>query len=566
MFEMRDSIIASGVIAAGGGVTSSIDAPTVAAMTRSAQTGRAGTFASPVSTLPPAAASRSEHFLSDWYERVWVFGGLVDLGSIPDAGASVPVIVWNAHLDQRWLTSVAIQDGEGVGVGVAAPNLFKRLEYREIAVTATAAGPIDVDATIALGFGSEIVTLRALGVRATIWPFAVDWSGGGVRVTLEYKTEIMRTRAGREKRQGLRSQPRKTLAFSSLVHHANFGRWQRFSHSWLARPILVPDPTLTARTSADAQPGYTTIVLDELPTWVAAGRTLILSQSRDRPLDLARDAVTVDGVAGLVVTLRSPLRRTWRAGAAVSPALRGILDDQRSVEQPTNEIGKVAVAFSVTPGSEGDPQLSPVEDIFEGREVLLIPPDWSNGVSITIGAPRETVDYGRGRIETTTPVKWAQPTVEMTYLGRDAAQMRRIESFWRRRKGRLGEFWLPGTSNDMTAASDLIDGGYQMRIEGDDIRGTYAASETHRAIALMLVDGSRLYRRITSMVTDAGDTLLTLAEPWLRTIAPIEIARISWLTVQRLGSDQVVMDWVTDTKGRAKLAAVTLDDRPSEVV
>ena len=392
-----------------------------------------------------------------------------------------------------------------------------------------------------------------------MWPFAVDWKTG-FRVNLSFKTDIWASRSGKEQRRSLRTTPRKTVEFSSIAAGVKLRAFRALMASWQNKSIVMPDVTRKVYVASASAPGATTLTLDAVKDWTVAGATVVLIDGERREIR------KIDYVTGLVITFTAS-SGAWPAGAKVHPGLQGVLTGDLSANHLTDSVAAVNVRFEVDPTSEPPRSSGSPVATLEGREVFTRKPNWRDGVDVSYQYPSEVVDYGRGVISRFRPIDFGTQIFKATYVGRDSANLLAIQQVFERAKGRRGEFHISTGMPDLILAAEALVGNFFIRIAGQEVFQAFAQDTVHRAIEVVVNDGSRFYRKlvgttpITTVSDGAGDdTLIQLTGALPQTISPDSVSRISWLPAARFASDELTISYLTDEVGQTQLAIQTVED------
>jgi hypothetical protein len=399
---------------------------------------------------------------------------------------------------------------------------------------------------------------------AKVWPFAVDWSEN-FGITLSFQTDVWGSRSGQEQRRANRSTPRKTLSFSSLVADAELRALRALLNSDQNKTMVMPDVTKSVMLTEASPTGFGMVVVDRLHDWLTPGALVVMTTADQREIR------KVDSANGLIVTFVDTSDIDWPEGAEIHPGLKGTLAGSLRSSFYSDSVARVGVTFNVTPLSE--PQRDPGAPfaMFAGREVLTVAPNWRNGIDIDSRAISETVDYGRGAVATFLPVEFGTQVFGATYLALSAEEIDALELFFRRAKGRRGEFYMSTGVSDLQIASAAPAGSSFLRVVGQDTFASFKDDTVHRAIEVVLEDDTRIYRKLAAVnamttVSDAigSDTLIQVSEPWPRTLIPADVLRISWLPVCRFAGDELNLEYLTNEVGQVQFSIQTLQDRPAE--
>ena len=388
-------------------------------------------------------------------------------------------------------------------------------------------------------------------IAPELWPFRPDWSSP-VSVTLEYRTEIFVSRSGKEQRRALRTTPRKTVEFTALIHGDNFRRFERLMAAWLNKPFILADPLRRVSVIARAPDGMAVAVAEPQP-WIQTGRVLVFTSATSCAM------ATVSSVAGPTVRFTAAVP-DWVECADLRPGLHGHMEPDMQGRMQTSTVGQIPVVFNVTPGSEPAPVPGTPAATLDGREVLTLAPNWANRMQYDYSFPLETVDYNRGVISHYRPVAFATRAQRAAYLARTPAEAEYLVQVFQRAKGRRGEFYLPSWSNDFPPKVTLAGGTAILRTAGTDVLDRLGDSTIYRALEVRLRDGASLYRQITGMTADQGDTLISVSENWPRNIEPEEIARVSGLLVHRFASDELALQWLTSNVAQTQITFQSLEN------
>lgn len=203
-------------------------------------------------------------------------------------------------------------------------------------------------------------------------------------------------------------------------------------------------------------------------------------------------------------------------------------------------------------------------DIYDGRELFLLRPNWSQGVDMSFEREIDRVDFGRGRIERYTPVAFGSRVRRATYLRRNEDDASIVTDLFMRCKGRRGEFYMPTWEPDLQPVADVTLGSTTLLVAGTDTATTYADSTVFKAIALITNDGNIYCERVASIVTAAGNSQLNLIEPWEDSILLSDIRMVCWLPLWRFASDQLGLEWLTSAVVQTQLTFQTLEWQAAE--
>lgn len=384
---------------------------------------------------------------------------------------------------------------------------------------------------------------------ARLWPYSPDWRSG-FNVRRSFRTDIVGSRDNTEQRRSTRSSPRFSVDYRTVVQDdlraAN--HWLR---AWQNKPTIIPDFSRWARLTGASSIGTDTLTISPMPVWAAAGQRLVLCGA-------ATEEVLVESVAGDVITLADNLVNAWGIGSVLRPTFFGLFDGRLSSSRLNKGAAQISVSLDAYPGGEPPQSAGTAWATFNGREVFTLQPDYSGAPSVSYAFPAEQVDFERGRTAQFRPIERAEREVEADFNGLTLAEATQAEQFFDRMKGRRGAFYISTGEKDFILNATAGSGSSSFTAAGPpDIAADfgdvdYAAVET--AIAICMVDGSHIYRRITDIAPSGGNSIITVNAAWGVELSLSSVARISWMPIWRFASDEMVTSWRTPLNANIRFA------------
>lgn len=398
---------------------------------------------------------------------------------------------------------------------------------------------------------------------AYVWNFPVNWADS-FRVQKSYRTDIFTSRSRRESRRALMLQPRRTFEFNCIMERGEAREFDALMHKAQDKPFIMPDWSRRALLSADVAATTDVLTFAALPWWLVEGRGIFLFAGNVRPT-----AVFVESIDGTDVTLTEPLAADWAAGTAVLPACVGMFAGELTAGMPTNTVVTPELTFNVEPGSEPNPAPAAASVTFNGREVCLLRPNWGSGITKTLSWPAEVVDFQRSAVAYFRPFPFPDTMRRAEFLRATPEEMAEVEDLFDRMYGQAGEFYMPTGANDLPSMEEVGPGVLKrwLRVSGTEVYDRYADSRIHKAICVVLRDGTRYYRNVSSITLNGGNSQLNfpLSDPeWPTFIQPSEILMASWMPVWRCASDILSVDWLTDKVAQCEMNMRTLEHLTAE--
>lgn len=164
----------------------------------------------------------------------------------------------------------------------------------------------------------------------------------------------------------------------------------------------------------------------------------------------------------------------------------------------------------------------------------------------------------------TVPANWMANVTQADYMNVNVAAATRLVELFHRTAGRAGEIFVPTWRDDMTPAVDLVAAASTITVAGTEVAEFFDDHPVYRAFVVVLHDGRRLFRKIVSMATSGGNTVLTVNREWSFDVAVVEIKAIHWLPLQRFATDDLTIDYLTDEVSQFRVSTMTLPYAVSE--
>lgn len=386
-------------------------------------------------------------------------------------------------------------------------------------------------------------------------PVVPNWSTP-LKMSYEFKTDIITSWDGKEQRRAVRLNPRRQLSFTANAWESGKLSLDYFMASWMTKPTLVPDFTtfvdIIIRMDAEA----TSAVVDGDMSWVTPGLTVALYNRRGV---METRTVLAKASNNILFVENSPV--AFGVGTRISPVFEGRVQVTPRVPRATNSKVGYQVQFDVDPGTfDYSPDAG---DTWSGfREAFERKPDWKGGVDVDHVWPRETVDYEFGRVEHFVPYQFPARITRMDFLGRGYDDVKKAVDFFHRHRGRWREFILPTWEDDVPYAF-IAAGSKSILIEGMNFGQVYRDTTVFRRIVLRMTDGSLIHRAVDFVeVLEETDSSVLWTIDSFPTIplTPATLHGISWGLVSRFATDRLEIDWLTDSVAQFSMTFQSLEN------
>lgn len=499
----------------------------------------------------PAFADAGTHqrsFGDDWFNRIHISQGLLTLGNVI-SGVTQTIGLWNAWLTApQTLNSLTATNADGISeVGPGNPPLtFAPNQQLNWTFTVSIDGPPTINASFVWVFSDgESVALAVSGSRVTAWALTPDWEHG-VRETLQFKTDVMIAWSGAEMRRALRIAPRRVFEFQSpmQLQERRLIEAQLFAWSAMvwALPIFVDGQRLTSALA----PGATTIPCDTVNRdFVAGGVAILIGADAS-----AYEVVQITSFTGTALALTHAVVGTWPVGSRLYPARTARLTAYPKIARDNGEFATISLNFMTNepcdwPAAVGLPQ-------YRGYPVLEDSPDTSGNDQGSYERQAVTIDNETGVLEVddTAQIGFVANTHAWFMNGRTPRAL--FRSLMYLLKGRQGELWVPTYQSDLKLVANIGVPDTSITVEATGYSLFLSGALNRQDIRIELLNGTIYYRRITgSAVLDQYTERLSLDSSLGAAITPAQIRRISYMSLSRLDSDNIIIDHINSDVGIA---------------
>ena len=516
----------------------------------------------PVSPSTGFVGQRLSTFFDDFYNRIYVEPTSIDFGLFVEQQTQ-PIEIWNAYFDTVTLETVGKDTLINDGVTVdheTLPQTIKPLEFASIDVIAALTGSLRIEGNVALVFDTGLeLTIPVTGVRARLWPFVPNWSTPWTE-SLEYRTEVIKSRSGREQRIAVRSVPRKRIEYSTLVKGIGRRRLDQYLDYGQHLEHAIAD--LPRRVKTTSALSGQSVTVESIPDWLTTDLLVAVVNGQNTVLKYVED------ISGTTLTFNDAETGDWPAGSLLHPVLLGFVDSTIASQRHTDTVAEARIGFGTNPGRQEYEEPDPSPQSFNGKDLFLLRPNWAQIPAVDFMRDTETVDYGSGVIARHDPVRYGTRLSRLMYTHGTVEDARVLRSIFQRCKGQRGEFYMPTGESDMDLAVAVLSGTSSMRVKGVDIFNNYAASSVFKSIYLQKRDGTAIPKRIATMFTVndvlGHDTVIQFTSSWSGAIATDEVDKISWMPCRRFATDSLTIEWLTDSVSRAQISVRTIEDFVAE--
>lgn len=401
----------------------------------------------------------------------------------------------------------------------------------------------------------------------TDWYIRPNWASS-VKTTYEFKTDIFKSRLGNEQRRALRQTPRKTIEFQSTALNENdVAIFHRFLATWQPITLMVPEYPLQVRAVGGVPSGTATFTADRaIPNWMIAGVPVMLRTSSN-----SFNATLVSADPGTrLVTLDSAPPDGYPVNARLCPLRTCNWADTVKVSRPVSVVMDGTFQFAVAPGSEDAVAPRDAASSFEGTELFLEKPDWSEPLDEELSWAAEIIDAGWGVAPRYYPTPRQVRALRASYWrpGSDSAQA--LVDFFLRMFGMQGEFLMPTWERDIFPAFDIGAGDDFLREAGTTLADAWTRGWPYLYVMILMRDGTQYFLNVIDSysVSDGFGlgSILQFDTPFADAIAMADINLVCWVPTWRFASDQITVEWKSDEVGVVAMSFQTVETRADDSI
>ncbi|MDF7667937.1 hypothetical protein PT273_08805 [Orbaceae bacterium ESL0727] len=374
-----------------------------------------------------------------------------------------------------------------------------------------------------------------------LWQAEPNWADG-VTETLEWKTDILQSYSGAEQRIARRLSPRRTFEFSILLAGDERARFENRLAYAGTRTWYLPIYSDTTVLNVDIMAGSKILQCDTLGRdFVVGNKVLIQSESNKSAL------LEIAAINSCSITLVNPITTDFSAGTIIYPIRLAVLTDVPELTRHNDDLVSSQIRFRVTEHNaySNDVSFLPVYHHFP---VLEMQPDWSESLKGKYERLLLELDNNSSipvRIDTARLPFFVQ---EFRWFMTERNEQKQLRQLFYYLHGQQKNIWVTSQSSDFRVLNineRMLD---VVNVDFSKI----GLMPGRRDIAIALIDGRTLYRRIQSaaVLSDKAERLL-LDESI--NVAANDIVTISFLTLCRLDSDAITWEHITDADGLANI-------------
>lgn len=508
----------------------------IATPQRYATTGIDG--ASLVSASPAVVGVSSNNpiraFADRFYFRIWVVPLVLDAQN-PIAGDPIPFYIWNAYLTDNEVDLISSVNATGLSLDFDDTAVWSALEYREVNITIGTDAPYQIDASFTFDFEYGGSSMRFLALLADIVPQLPD---SIITETYEWLTDEIRSYNGSEQRIAVRPRPRRSITLDiSLLDDADRKRLYDKIYKTIASTVIAPSyqfqaPLKQATVIADNRFYCNTKRAD-----LRAGENVVIVTPSGqfylyKIADVYADYATITTAFAAALPKNSIVAAGFQARIPNNTAI-----SMMSIS------GKSSLKLDIVDARDQIAQPATVVtlDVFDSFPVL-------NRHPLADSEAQEAFDMGLEVIdnEIAAPAvysNWTQPYINGSRRFLIQSMLDITDSEWWRVfldycNGKQKAFLLSTKRHDLVKVESSEPLISQIEVEGTDYANLFFESNTYKRLEIETNQGT-FWVKGTNVTNNGASTTIEFSPSIAIDPATLEIIRISYLMLARLGSDTV---------------------------
>lgn len=503
----------------------------------------------PVSQVSRAlSAVKVVSYSDDFYHRIHLAPAQIALGNVVGVQVS-NISLWNANLHSQTVLDLAgVEEGIAVEPPAPLPLTLGALQETTWQVSVTPDGPSVLDALVSWLFSAApSAGLRITGNRIVPWTFVPNWAEPVVE-QLHWLTDVLASPRGGEQRRSLRIAPRRSLQAQILAEGAERALLDLALAGWGRRVWAVP-------VWPDVQ---------RLPTALAAGAVRIDCATTDfdfRAGGLAMlrgesafdsEAVEILAIDATGLDLKRATQTAWPAGTRLYPVRSARLAELPQATRRTARLWQAGVRFDMAEPADWAPAL-PLT-LYRGCPVFTRAPDEARDLTRDYERLIQELDPGPSLPAVTDTAGNGFVLQEHRWLLAGRAERSAWRALMYGLRGQARPVWVPTHAHDLVPVAAIA--GSTLTVERVGYARFGVGTWGRRDIRIELRDGTVLHRRVTGASESGATEALVLDADVGAPIDAEQVARISYMALCRLASDEIEIEHLTDSDGLAR-AAVT---------
>lgn len=475
-----------------------------------------------------------------WFDKVYVLPLSIDAGIIlSEQTADITLYSSYKTEDRTWTTYSDASLGAGVSLDTSPPPsvVFPPHSGATRTLTISLNGPPTINGTADFTFdgGIGVISVTVTGTRSVLFPFEPETP---IEETLEFLTDVLRSRNGKEQRRALRKNPRQILEFDILTDGQDRRLLENLIFDGQDRAFGVPlwyEPT--ALTVAAIATDLTITVEETTSRDFRVGGLAVLWNS---PFDY--EALEVSAVTSTTITFASALQGNFSVGTRVMPVVSAHMVGTPGQTRWVRNLQKNRVKFRVI-DNDVDIASTTGFSTYSSR-VLLDDANVVDGNTVSESWSRtiHVLDNGTGTPYQATDQAVSRKGSSKGFVTSNLADLLNVRELLHHLKGRAISFYLPTFFPDFVPDAAIGSADASIDVEAVNYVDSVQSRQPRNIIRVVKTDGTASDPKLVTSATapSAGVERLSISPDTVGiTAAVADVERIEYIEKVRIDTDQI---------------------------
>jgi hypothetical protein len=477
---------------------------------------------------------KSPTFLDDYYYRIHISPATFSLGAILSP-IEEEFIVWNAWFVGKTCSAInEVNPSEYSLSGLTAPFDLTFLEWTTYTLTIPMEGSLEFISTVTFVFPAESVVLTITGTRVTIFSFEPLVP---MQESLEWFTNIMRSKDGSEQRMIVRQVPRQIFKVEAHVNNEQLqSRLDAVLFGWQKRTWGLPIwPEWTEHTDTISVDD-TVIYLDTTNADYRDDSSAIIWQS-----PTSYEAVKISTVAADRLNLNFPVQSDWTGKKWIMPLRVANIRAATSRPATPGGYGRVRSDFIVQDNVLLTGYTPPTT--YQSLPVITASTIVEGEQDVQIAGDVGFVDYDLNKFQMYSDSDYNIVVQSHIFRKNNKADCWDFRKFFHYLYGRRGAMWVITDRNDLVQQGNIGAADISFNIDNIGLANNMGLNDIRTHLAFVFPDGTQLYEEITGIVeSDANTEIISINSALGVEIQPGD-CEICFMDKCRLTEDVVSFEW-----------------------
>lgn len=379
--------------------------------------------------------------------------------------------------------------------------------------------------------------------QPVLWPCVPDWSNP-VTETLSWLTDVMQSSAtGMQQVRMLRTAPRRGFSWQSSIDGGTRRVVDAIRRQMGVGLFVLPIyPDVQPITTPMAS-GTTSMVCETAGyDFVVGGSALLWSSN------LHWELAQIASIGASTLTFSAPTANAYAVGDRLYPVRNARLTQAPKETQRSDDASVLQVQAIVDEPCDWVPAW-PSTTVYRGLNVM----DWRGDESED---PTDQYNRFSGSVDNSTAPAWlydlpGQPfrVQSQRFLLNGRSDHAKFRALLYQLAGQVAQCWVPDWQASLSLVAPIASTDAQITIAWQGYAQFDSEQTNRRDLRIELVDGTALYRRITSSAESGDNEVLQLDGAVGIAVDPTAIRQVNFMSVCAQASDAVQWKHATDDHG-----------------